>query len=106
MSDCTPEEADSAEALLRCLHDWVEVDEMWEAHYTSCLHGETSRAEEKEVVEDLLENHTRPQCQRALNAGFMPSVVQDIMLTFGDKREGLRILQEFADVEFDLEIPF
>jgi hypothetical protein len=36
----------------------------------------------------------------------MPSVVQDIMLTFGDKREGLRILQEFADVEFDLEIPF
>jgi hypothetical protein len=104
----TEAEQDAAYALLRCLWDWMRVDEHWEQHYQDCIDNKISRAEEKKATDHLLEEHTRPFCKRTVSEGFVPSDIQDIMTTFslGNRRDGLIALEELVNDDYGSEIPF
>lgn len=100
--------SDDAYGLLRCCRDWLEGNNQWEEYYAACIEGEIPRDEEKMHTDRLLEEVTRPQCQRAVKMGFMPSTVQDIMSSGGrgNEHQVLAELEAWVAETYDLEAPF
>ena len=105
------EDSDRAFTLLKLLGLYCQSQDEWEEHYDKLFDGQFTKKEEDADHARLLEEVTRPMIQKAKEFGFDFSELMEIIpgnfsTNSKQRYEILRELQDYADVEYDLEIPF